>query len=355
VLKGIDNGILDEPPVRYQTIHASQGDQWRFAADWPVPTQQLTSYYFGAGRSGTVASINDGTLSSKKPKHKSGRDHYRVDYDIAAFDGKFNRLGRTWEGDMTAGVDLKGLTYTTAPLADDQEMTGHPVAHLWVTSSAPDGNFIVYIEDVDPSGTSRFVTDGAMRAAHRKVEAKSPWKEIGVPYHRSFEADYAPLSATRAVELAFDFNPISYVFQKGNRIRITVTGAEKMTYQMPPGADASAPPRINLYWTIEYASYVAFPLIPARSSRYQGTAEINTGTLKYHGPAEFYPSGKISYLRLGEQWIKCATGLAARAGLKASYVCDSRIGSLRVERKGSGGSSQARLVGSGVAFSGSGF
>ena len=353
VLKGIDNGILDEPPVYYHTIHATPEAEWRFAADWPIPTQRSTAFYFAAGRSNTVASANDGILLTRKPKGGSAKDSYQVDYDIAAFDGKFNRLGRSWSGDMAPGVDAKGLTYTTAPLPADTEMTGHPVAHLWVTSSAPDGNFVLYIEEVDGSGKSLYVTDGVIRAGHRKLKERSPWKEMGLPYHRSLEADYAPLSATQAVELAFDFNPISYVFRKGNRIRITVTGAEKTTYQLPPGADPKAPPTISLHRDGRYASYVTLPLVPAKSSRYAGAAAVNTAALRYAGPAEFYPSAATSYLRLGDSWIKCAASAAAKAAPRRTYACSSRIGRLRIDSEGAGAT--LRVRGEGVRFTGRGF
>ena len=351
VLKGIDNGIVDEPPVYYQTLHAEPGAEWRFAADWPIPTQQPTRYYLGAGPANSVDSVNDGALLTVKPRSKAGHDRYQVDYDIVAFDGKFNRLSRRWEGDMRPGVDAKGLTYTTAPLNADTEMTGHPVAHLWVSSSAPDGNFILYLEEVDASGKSLYVTDGVMRAAHRQVRSLSPWKDLGVPYHRSLASAYAPLSPKRAVELAFDFNPISYVFRKGNRIRVTVTGAEKNTYQLPPGADPKAAPSITLHRDRRHASYLSLPLVPAKSSRYSGKATVVAGAVNYAGPAEFYPSARNSYLHLGERWIKCAGTLPTTAKLRRNYVCSSSLGRLAVERQGDG----IRLKGQGVAFAGSGY
>jgi putative CocE/NonD family hydrolase len=334
LLKGVDNGILDEPPVYYQTIQAAAGDDWRFAADWPLAAQRVTPFYFAPG----------GKLASGKAPARATQDRYQVDYDIAAFDGKFNRLERTWNGDMAAGVDAKGISYTTAALMEDQEITGHPVAHLWVSSSAPDGNFILYLEEVEAGGNSRFVTDGVMRAGHRATTEQSPWRELGVPYHRSMADGFAPLPQDRPVELAFDFNPTSYVFRKGSRIRITVTGAERNTYQLPPGAEGKPAPVVSLYLGGAHASHVTLPLIPARSARFKGQAQVASVAFSYKGVAEFYPSAGRNYLKLGERWIRCDA-------IKASRECTSAIGRLKVEQAGT----RVRVSGKGIRFDGTGF
>ena len=41
-LKGKDNGIMDEPPVRYWVMGANE---WRTGADWPLPETRWTKYY----------------------------------------------------------------------------------------------------------------------------------------------------------------------------------------------------------------------------------------------------------------------------------------------------------------------
>jgi len=51
-----------------------------------------------------------------------------------------------------AEEDRRLLTYTSKPLEEDTEITGHPVVTLYVTSTATDGAFFVYLEDVDEAG-----------------------------------------------------------------------------------------------------------------------------------------------------------------------------------------------------------
>ncbi len=263
ILKGIDNGIMDEPPICYATIDTQKpGTQWRFASEWPLPKQKLTRFYFKGKKSGTIESVNDGSLATRKPKRRSAADDYEVNYDCEVFGGTYNRMQRGQFGDMTENPDKLGLTYTSPPLVSDLEMTGHPVAHLWVSSDRPDGYFLVYLEEVDDLGVSNYVTDGVMRASHRKLHPKKPWKEMGVPYHRSFEQDYVPFPKNgKPVELVFDLFPTSYIFHKGNRIRVTITGSDTATYIFPESLDFNPPPSIKIYREKKHASYITLPII----------------------------------------------------------------------------------------------
>jgi uncharacterized protein len=80
-------------------------------------------------------------------------------------------------------MDRRLLTYTSAPLERDIEITGHPVVTLQASTSADDGAFFVYLEDVDPGGHVTYITDGQMRPMHRKVSTEKPPYTIQVPYH----------------------------------------------------------------------------------------------------------------------------------------------------------------------------
>jgi putative CocE/NonD family hydrolase len=243
-LKGIQNGIDSEPPIYYCTVNAPENRQWKFTAQWPLPNQVLTKYYFNAGPAHTVASINDGGLGLSAPGVATG-DKYRVDYSINLFDGNFLENTRFWEGDMTAGTDSKGLTYTSERLPADTEVTGHPIVHLWVSSTSKDGDFHAFLEEVDgETNKSRFVTNGMIRASNRALATCSPWSELGIPYHRCWDVDARPLNPGEIVELAFDLYPISYVFRRGNRIRVTITGANLPLYT---GLKEDPPPEVTVY------------------------------------------------------------------------------------------------------------
>ena len=192
-------------------------------------------------------------------------DDYLVDYTSTS--GSFNRWrngygasrsepeGTTFFDERTR-EDEKGLTYTTDPLAEDLVMVGHPAVHLWVTSTHADGDFFVYLEEVDAQGKSHYVTEGAMRASYR-VSSEAPWDNFGLPFHRSHEEDLSPLPE-EPTELAFDLMATAILIDAGHRIRVTVVGADADNHALYPDPEAGSP-TISIYRDEKYASYVELP------------------------------------------------------------------------------------------------
>jgi uncharacterized protein len=260
-LKGIDNGVMNEAPIYYYTMGEGKKSGWHSAWQWPLPEQKLTNYYFDGTKSGSVDSVNDGSLSLALPATAAGVDEYQVNYATTTgpatrWTAGYNVMSPVYPTTLMFN-DEKALTYTTPPLAAETEVTGHPVVHLWVTSSAKDGDFFVYLEDITQASFSKYITEGNLRASHRAL-SPAPYNNLGLPYHRSFAEDIADLP-DQPVELVFDLLPTSYIFEAGHRIRVTITGADKdnaLTPQLEP------PPTIHLYRGAEHASYIVLPIIP---------------------------------------------------------------------------------------------
>lgn len=88
-------------------------------------------------------------------------------------------------------MDARMLTYITPPLDADMHMAGSPTIDLMVSSTHTDGVVIVYLEDVDEKGRSRYVTEGGMRLIHRKLSQDSL---LGISPYASFaRRDAAPM------------------------------------------------------------------------------------------------------------------------------------------------------------------
>jgi putative CocE/NonD family hydrolase len=276
-LKDVDNGIMDEPPIHYYTMGAPPERAWRSAWQWPLPEEESTNYYFLGGPSGSVTSANDGLLALEAPTDPNDRDDITVDYSTTT--GRATRWTNGYGGDfgypdMTTN-DQKGLTYTTPLLEKDIELTGHPVVHLWVTSTATDGDFFVYLEEVEESGGanpdfhSNYITEGTLRASHRAISSP-PYEKLGLPYHRSFAEDITELPAGEPVELVFDLHPTSNIFDEGHRIRITITFADKDNTLTP---ELSPAPTVSVYRNADFASYIVLPIIPPPSSASEPSPE----------------------------------------------------------------------------------
>jgi hypothetical protein len=259
-LKGIDNGIMREAPINYYTLGASEDKAWRSGRQWPPPDQELKSLYFLGGFSGSVKSVNDGILATSEPETEKGKDDYTVNY--TATSGKNSRWANGY------GVDFKyahmerndemGLTYTSSPMEMDVEVTGHPVVRLWVSSSAGDIDVFAYLEEVEPGQKSIYVTEGSLKASHRAISSP-PYAYLNLPYHSGLSGDVAALPQNKPSELVFDLLPVSYVFKRGSRARLTITCADRDN----AGVDELAPPPVlTLYRNKSYPSRLILPTIP---------------------------------------------------------------------------------------------
>ncbi len=259
-LKGIDNGIMDEPPIHYAVMNDPGDWSWNAAVQWPLPEATSETFYLGGGPSGSVASVNDGLLTESPAVDSGAVDTYLV--DLTTTTGTTTRWDNAVGGaqmmiypDLT-GNDRKSLTYTTAPLEGDLNVTGHPIVTLYVSSSTADGDFIVLLEEVDDEGISHYVTEGVLRASHRALAA-APWNNVGLPFQRSFAGDRHPLPEEGPGELVMDLHPTSNVFNKGHRMRLTIMGADADNIELPEVA-----PTVQVFRNSVHASKIELPVVP---------------------------------------------------------------------------------------------
>lgn len=244
-LKGIDNSIMREPAVQYYTIGAPEGQRWRTAATWPLPQQQPTNWYLDRNGSLTTTRGIDGS------------DALNVDYEATVAPSPRWSNAATWPDDLSA-ADARGLHYDSEPLAAPLEVTGHPVVHLWLSADVDDADVFVYLEEVDAAGSSRYVSEGMLRASHRAL-ASPGYDNAGLPYHRSEAADIQPLPRHEPVELVFDLYPTSNIFDAGHRIRLTITGADRANARTPR---RDPPARLVFYRDTVRPSHIVLPIIP---------------------------------------------------------------------------------------------
>jgi predicted acyl esterase len=228
-LRGIDNGVMREPAVTYYTYNRPQAEAWKTSRVWPLATEKRTTFYLGKG-----------LLTNAKPKSSGGATERPVSY---AIDGE-----AFW---------TSGMSFATEPLTKDTEVTGHPSAKLWLSTTATDADIIARIDDVAPDGTHQFVgIEGRLRASLRAT-AQAPYETMGLPWHPFTEASEQPLKPGVAVEAHFEFLPTSYVFKAGHRIRLTLQFADaRSTPKLDPA------PLIRILHRRGAASSIELPVIP---------------------------------------------------------------------------------------------
>jgi putative CocE/NonD family hydrolase len=192
----------------------------------------------------------------------SGADRYAVDFEATT--GQSNRWYTQLGGSDVIYPDRKEedrklLTYTSKPLDKEIEITGHPLVTLYVSSSANDGAFFVYLEDVDQNGKVTYITEGQLRAACRKVSEKKPPFVFFGPYRTFERLDAEPLVPGEIAELTFDLFASSVLIKKDHCIRVAIAGADKDTFARYPLNDENIP-KIQVERNKKFPSRIKLPM-----------------------------------------------------------------------------------------------
>ena len=196
-LKGVKNGVMEEDPVTYFTYNAPAGKAWQTARTWP-PRSRQTDYFLTAKALSTDKPAKAGTLAAPM-------------------------VAPVRISSISVTTAAGSVSYETAPLQSETEVTGDPVVSLWISTAAADADVIAKLDDVAPDGTAKsYQMLGGLRASVRKL-GTAPYDNRGLPWHPSRQADVAPLKAGETVELKFALLPMSYVFKAGHRIRLTLS------------------------------------------------------------------------------------------------------------------------------------
>ncbi len=261
-LKGIDTGVLREPPVRVFVMGANR---WRTAEDWPIPGTRFVEHYFHSG--GRANSLfGDGRLERRRPETEPP--------DTFVYDPR--EPAPTLGGSTCCGEDITPITmgprdqrpaewrpdvlcYTTPALEADVEVTGPITVVLWAASTAPDTDFTAKLVDVHPSGYAMNVAQGILRARFR-----DSWE------HPSL------LEPGRIYRYQIDCWSSSNCFLAGHRIRVEISSSNFPQFDRNPntghafGMDAELRTATQtIYHDAAHPSHIVLPVVdvagPARS------------------------------------------------------------------------------------------
>ncbi|HWP45032.1 MAG TPA: CocE/NonD family hydrolase [Blastocatellia bacterium] len=252
-LKGKDNGIMDEPPVKYYvmgdpTDPKAPGNEWRYATSWPVPSK-ITSYFLQPG----------GSLATRLPDAEESKSTYAYDpKNPVPTIGGANLNIKKGPMDQRAVGDRKDvLKFTSAVLEAPVEVTGQVVVELWAESDAPDTDFMAKLIDLYPDGTERLVLDSAIRARFREGFDREVFMKKGEVYR-----------------FTIDLWATSIIFNKGHRIAIHVTSSNDPRFDPNPNtgkplrADKETRVAINsIHHDRAHPSRALLPVVPAYNGK----------------------------------------------------------------------------------------
>jgi uncharacterized protein len=247
-LKGIENGVMDEPPVVWferdyaapEPFPAELPGRWRAASAYPHPEVQEREWRFAAGTLPLV-----GQLVADEDQALPGEGFERFPHrptvgTRAALSwgagGPPNGLGRDLRPDESLGP-----TWTSPPLDESLAVLGVPEVVLHIAASAPVATAVVRLTDVAPDGTSAQVSGGILNLTHRRSHTHPE-----------------PLVPGQVEEVRIQLRPAGYRFEPGHRIRVSVASSAWPVIWPSP-----YPANLDVHHGETAPSRLVLPVIPA--------------------------------------------------------------------------------------------
>jgi uncharacterized protein len=162
-LKGIDNGIMDEPMLRAWLIDSREPSttwetapgRWVSENSWPAPTVASDTWYLN--RDSLSQSPGVETERSIRGDQATGQD--AGVWCIYGVPGDFPADQRAEDG--------RSLCFTSEPLTDAIDILGFPELALTVSVDKPTALIAARLCDVSPTGESTLITRGLLNLTHR--------------------------------------------------------------------------------------------------------------------------------------------------------------------------------------------
>jgi uncharacterized protein len=256
-LKGMDTGIVREPPVKVWVMGANK---WYYAEDWPIPGTEWKKFY-----------LNSWERLTEKPPMPFSRETY-------------NEPDAFLQMPPTLTRKIAGLRYITDPLPQDILVAGPIALNLYAAIDQEDTNWIVSLKDVGPDVSvrtaregeieipkgipERELTRGWLKASLREIdpERSKPYS----PWHRLTRQSQKPVVSGDVNEYNIEILATANLFEKGHRICIDImsldlptgTGGLTNVEYIPYHVCNSKTTVHKIYHNERYPSHVLIPMVP---------------------------------------------------------------------------------------------
>ncbi|MER8912086.1 CocE/NonD family hydrolase [Mesorhizobium sp. M0854] len=263
-VKGIKNGIDNEPPVKvFWEVREPEGDPkkavvgWTTTHEtWPEPSVERRPFYLTA----------DAKLSLEQPGPSPDEGSRAYLYPIGTEQFGDNKQFTvpsstgTFQSTLSSLWRRGVLNYRTAPFALDMTLLGTPEVTLFLSiDQGNDADLELTLKDVDPDGNVLFLQAGLQRASFREIdEALTNVEEIVPKFLKSEKLEPGKIYEIRMSLLG----AIAHVVRKGHSLELTI-GAPGLVPDRVIGSLPVGVPSINrIYSSKAYPSKILFPILP---------------------------------------------------------------------------------------------
>ncbi len=203
-LKGKETGVMEEPALRVwmqesvppTTTLATRPGHWVTEGMWPAHHIIERRYRLEPGRIRPEAeAVSETRLTIQSP------------LSVGLFAGKWCSFSSTPDLPHDQREEDGGaLVFESAPLMEDLEILGSPVAELELASNKPVAMVAVRLSDVAPDDAATRVTYGLLNLTHRHGHEDPHTLEPG-----------------RRYRISVPLNGIAQAFPAGNRLRVSLS------------------------------------------------------------------------------------------------------------------------------------
>ncbi len=222
-LKGIDNGVMERPAVRYQR----NGDGTLLEArTWPPEDVTITELFLSEADSGLTESLNNGSLATTASNDGPASTSWSYP------DPQWLAGVTTFGPDMVPDHVARVVTFTSAPFEADREFTGEGVLHLFASSDQSDMEVMAKLTLLPAANEGPpfvKISQGWLRASHRAEEPELT-REMR-PFHAHQRAE--PITPGEVYELRIELMPMSVLVRKGDRLRLELSNWESAITEAP--------------------------------------------------------------------------------------------------------------------------
>lgn len=205
-IKGIDNGIMDEPAVNVFVEGSRKNVE---GAQWPPKKVDYTDLFL-------------------RPRRKLSLEPEAMGTEYAAPDGFY-------QAPLTVTDKVEIISWSTEPFETPTEMIGTGAAHIFASIDQEDTNFILRLWDVAPGGKRQLVTTGFLKASHRELDDRTTH---GNPYHPHTRTE--PVEPGKVEEYVIRLYPFANTFTQGHRLELEMSCNEPLADDhnslLPPDA-----------------------------------------------------------------------------------------------------------------------
>lgn len=200
-LKGIDNDVLNWPPVRLEVRQSSGVGKCRTAGEWPPAQTDYQKLYLDASRGCLDWTIPPEEASVSYDGAGSGPGAHRAEFEFT-FDRPMDLVGH-----------MKATLYVSAE-AKDMDL----FVAVWKINAAGDPVTFPYYGNFENGA----VALGWLRASHRELDARRSSDYLPVLAHQRL----LEMEAGAPTRVDIEILPSGTSFQAGDRLRFVVQGTD---------------------------------------------------------------------------------------------------------------------------------